>query len=210
MGKKWVFNSLVTSDNDPIGLLAYSLYKFQKDEIGKKLRSGDMKEPEIAQQLSSFHDATLHSDTALRDFRDKAVRMIELIGEKTVEAHRKRIVKEYEAKSEILTEEKKEFDKSVRTHDRMVKKEKTKIKNNLLEQFRTTVDDTPKKSTFRKVFNWLVGGFSGIAAQIIVIVITFGLLAIFTSNTDQLVKKFAENIAASITSSPNVDMTPPP
>ncbi|EOX4435194.1 hypothetical protein ACLAC2_004681, partial [Vibrio alginolyticus] len=204
MAKKWVFNALVKSENDPIGLLAYALYKFQKDEIGQSLRSEGKNEEEISQRLSNFHDDTLRSSSSLEQFRSKAVTIIELLGQKAGETLVKNKVEELEKKQTALKKEQVQLDKDKKELQKSLKKEKTKIKNELLEQFKLTVNDTPKKSGWRKLGEWLLGGFSGIAAQIIVVIFSFGLLTLLYGNSENLIKKFSDGITASLSSTPQI------
>lgn len=204
MAKKWVFNALVQSDNDPIGLLAYALYKFQKDEIGTSLRSENETEDEIAKQLSQFHDNTLRSQSSLEDFRNKAVMLVELIGEKAGESLVKAKIDKLNIKSATLDKEKKQLEKDRKEFHKTLNKAKTKMKAELLEQFKSTVDDTPKKSKRGKVFSWLLGGFSGIAAQILVVVFSFGALTLYYGSGDALMKKFADSITSSLSATPTV------
>ncbi|WP_063664741.1 hypothetical protein [Aliivibrio fischeri] len=204
MAKKWVFNALVKSDNDPIGLLAYALYKFQKDEIGKSLRSENETEEEIAKQLSNFHDSTLRSHSSLEDFRNKAVTLVSLIGEKAGESLVKATTDDLNTKLAIVEKEKAQLEKDRKGFQKMLNKEKTKIKAELLEQFKATVENTPKKNRLEKFTSWLLGGFSGIAAQLIVVVFTFGVLALYYGSGDALMKKFSDSITSSLSTPPTV------
>ncbi|NRD74487.1 hypothetical protein HQQ94_14830 [Shewanella sp. VB17] len=198
MTKKWVFNALVQSNNDPIGLLAYALYKFRKDEIAKALGNKGKSGPEIAKRLENFHDDTLCSQTALDDFRSKAIRMANLIGETLS----KETIEEYQNKSTILEQDRKQLEKEQNEFNKILSKEQTKLKNELLDKFKTVVNDTPKKSNTRKCIDWIAGGFSGIVAQIIVLVFTFGVLSIYTGSSEKLAKSFAQGIVSSMTASP--------
>lgn len=204
MAKKWVFNALVQSDNDPIGLLAYALYKFQKDEIGTSLRSENETEDEIAKQLSQFHDNTLRSQSSLEDFRNKAVMLVELIGEKAGESLVKAKLEKIKIKSAALDKEKIQLEKDRKEFQKTLNKEKTKMKADLLEQFKNAANDTPKKSILEKVTSWLLGGFSGIAAQILVVIFSFGVLTIYYGSSDALMKKFADSITSSLSATPTV------
>ncbi|WP_099081240.1 hypothetical protein, partial [Vibrio sp. PID17_43] len=204
MAKKWVFNALVKSENDPIGLLAYALYKFQKDEIGQSLRAEGKSETEISERLANFHDDTLRSSSSLEQFRTKAVTIIELLGQKAGETLVKNQTDELEKKQALLKKEQAELEKNKKELQKSLNREKTKIKNDLLEQFKITVNDTPKRSGIRKFGEWLLGGFSGIVAQIIVVIFSFGLLTLFYGNNDNLIKKLSDGITASISSTPQV------
>lgn len=207
MAKKWVFNALVKSENDPIGLLAYALYKFQKDEIGQSLRSEGLDEGEITKRLSNFHDDTLRTNSSLEQFRSKAVTVVELIGQKAGEALIKSQTEELSKKQSLLEKNQAQFEKDRKEFQKTLKKEKTKIKAELLERFKITVDDTPKKSGWRKCGEWLLGGFSGLIAQVIVLVFSFGMLTLAYGDSDSLIKKFSDGIASSLSSRPSI-LTP--
>ena len=57
--KEWVFEKLVASETDAIGLLAYALYKHEKHELACKLRKSGASEGDIDSQVSTFHNQAL-------------------------------------------------------------------------------------------------------------------------------------------------------
>ncbi|MEQ9721310.1 hypothetical protein ABQG65_08950 [Yersinia alsatica] len=75
--KKWVFAELVKDPNDPEQLIAYAIYKADKDDHARQCRSRDMSEAQINQELERFHDGKAYLTRQLEDYRSKAKRTID-------------------------------------------------------------------------------------------------------------------------------------
>ncbi|KFW99663.1 hypothetical protein [Pectobacterium carotovorum] len=55
--KRWVFSELVKDPNDPEQLIAYAMYKGDKDELAVKSRQErGLSEAQIEKELQQFHD----------------------------------------------------------------------------------------------------------------------------------------------------------
>lgn len=75
--KKWVFTELVQDSDDPMQLIAYAMYKADKDDHAIQCRTRLMSEEKISEELSRFHDSIAHSSRKLDDYRDKARSLID-------------------------------------------------------------------------------------------------------------------------------------
>ena len=69
--KKWVYKELVTDKDDVQGIIAYSIYKANKDQLATSLRADGKNEDEITVQLNTFHDHTLLNN-GIDEYREKA------------------------------------------------------------------------------------------------------------------------------------------
>lgn len=103
MEKKWVFEELVESDRDFVGLIAYALYKDQKHRLAVSLREQGKTEDEIADKVQTFHDSVIHSGH-LSDYTNKSTKLVEGL----VEEVEKELVKNFDAG---LAQFKAEYDK---------------------------------------------------------------------------------------------------
>ena len=75
--KKWVFTELVKDANDPEQLIAYAMYKADKDDRATQCRNRQMNDAQMNTELESFHDGIAHSTRQLDDYRDKARRTVD-------------------------------------------------------------------------------------------------------------------------------------
>lgn len=75
--KKWVFTELVKDSNDPEQLIAYAMYKADKDDRANQCRTRGMTDDQVNTELESFHDGIAHSERQLDDYRGKARRTVD-------------------------------------------------------------------------------------------------------------------------------------
>ncbi|WP_210467523.1 hypothetical protein [Vibrio crassostreae] len=202
--KKWVFNLLVKSPNDSIGLLAYALYKYRKADLAENLRKSGKTDKEIATQLSSFHENTVNSESTLEDFRVKAKELVFQMGDAAGNAMYKDTLQKLEVREQELKKLEQEFTKEKTKFDETLKKAKTKQRNELIDQLKAAVQNTPPKSKSTRFKDWIVGGAAGIAAQVLLLVITLGCLTIVSGGSDALIKKFVDKTVSTLISTPNV------
>ncbi|WP_342321641.1 hypothetical protein AAEY27_15775 [Kosakonia sp. BYX6] len=72
MDSRWVFKELVNGDDDKIGLLAYSLYKYDKSEYAEVLRLSGGTDEQINAELKIFHRQTVNTPGRIKGYRHKA------------------------------------------------------------------------------------------------------------------------------------------
>lgn len=75
--KKWVFTELVQDLNDPEQLIAYAMYKADKDDLAVQCCARLLPEEEIVTRLVSFHESIAYSEKRLQDYREKAKRAVD-------------------------------------------------------------------------------------------------------------------------------------
>ncbi|TYL42682.1 hypothetical protein [Dickeya sp. ws52] len=63
--KSWVFQLLVKSPEDSIGLIAYSFYKLEKNQYAEKLRTTGKTTQEIDLAVKQFHEQVVHTQLRL-------------------------------------------------------------------------------------------------------------------------------------------------
>lgn len=202
--KKWVFNLLVKSPTDSIGLLAYALYKYRKADLAENLRKSGKTDIEIATQLSSFHENTVNSESTLEDFRVKAKELVFQMGDAAGNAMYKDTLQKLETREQELKKSEQEFTKEKTKFDDTLKKAKTKQRNELIDQLKAAVQNTPARSKSTRFMDWIVGGAAGIAAQVLLLVITLGCLTIAFGGSDALIKKFVDKTVSTLVSTPSV------
>ena len=69
---KYVFTALVSDKNDPMQLMAYSIYKADKNEIAETLVVANKTPGEIEAGLQNFHDSVINSPSLLLNYHARA------------------------------------------------------------------------------------------------------------------------------------------
>lgn len=69
---KYVFTALVSDKNDPMQLMAYSIYKADKNEIAETLVTANKQPAEIVAGLQNFHDSVINSPSLLLNYHARA------------------------------------------------------------------------------------------------------------------------------------------
>lgn len=74
--KKWAFTELVKNPDNTEELIAYAMYKADKDALANSQKA--MKVPELQMQsaLQAFHDSVATTPRLLQNYRDRAITMI--------------------------------------------------------------------------------------------------------------------------------------
>lgn len=170
MTKKWVFESLVTDDKDAIGLIAYALYKNEKHTLASNLRKQGKLEPEIQQEVNTFHDQTLQNNS-LTHYRERATTYLSEIIERVQKDEHEKYLKE-KAKLE-------------KQHGNALKNQKTKILKNMREY------QHANKSFVEKLSAWLLSGIPGIVSSFIITCFILGASMLLVSE-DRRQEVFAE------------------
>ena len=69
---KHVFTALVSDKDDPMQLMAYAIYKADKNEIAETLITTSKTPSEIEAGLKSFHDSVINSPSLLVNYHTRA------------------------------------------------------------------------------------------------------------------------------------------
>lgn len=173
--KKWVFKLLVKDDKDFVGLVAYSLYKHRKNEIAEDHRSSGMLEAEISTKLQAFHDESTVGATAINQYRERGKAILEDI---IAQAEERRDAIHQSTLAQLKKEHAKELSKC---H----KKAMDEI------AAAASVTKNSKDHWLRKTALWLISGMPGAVSTVVLVVVIYGLMALFSS--DEKRKEIAAN-----------------
>jgi predicted membrane chloride channel (bestrophin family) len=164
MSKKWVFEELVSGDKDFVGLIAYSLYKFQKHTLATNLRQSGSKEDEIALQTQNFHDATINSGQ-MDALNTKASQMLNDMVEQTLASQEKVVSNKVQ---ELMKNHRQELEKKDQKH-----------KKELLTQERKLITKITRLSVanehwLSRLWKWV---WSGVPSACATLLVTFLIYA---------------------------------
>jgi hypothetical protein len=67
-----VFTALVNDKNQPLELMAYAIYKADKNEIAESLKAAQKTQPQIEAEIKAFHDLVLNSTSLLQNYHVRA------------------------------------------------------------------------------------------------------------------------------------------
>ncbi|GAB2200886.1 hypothetical protein [Sessilibacter sp. MAH4] len=178
MNKKWVFESLVKDDKDAIGLIAYALYKHKKHNLANNLRADGASDVQIEQQVKTFHDQALLSDS-LNDYREMAVTYFDAL---ISEAEEK-----YNEKQRLQKKAHEDKVKSLKLlHEKEIKNLNTKHINELKRQEANLLKKIKEyslthKSVFEKLVHWLFSGIPSTISTFLLTALFLGSVLFFTS-----------------------------
>lgn len=208
MQKKWVFSSLVTKDDDVVGLIAYALYKHRKDELARGLRAQGKDEEEISTELVHYHDNMVNQQSQLNDWREKASQIIAAIAKDASNKAIERKNNELENERKGLQDEKNRLanlEARLRAKQNKIPSDiEAGIKKGLSEFVMDAAKHIGKPTIPQKIGSWLIGGFSGYAAGIILVFLAWAYLA---GTSDQSIKEqiltgFTKSVTEYVTTNP--------
>ena len=164
--KKWVFTELVQDSDEPEQLIAYAMYKADKDDLAIQCRARLLPEADIVVELTRFHDSIAYSERRLQDYRDKAKRAVDqLVGSVS-----ERVADAYDQTIATMT------------NDHQI---------DLQEKWKKWGEDAALYSAHLKqpvwytrfgkgILSWLGGGVSGLLATAISTLLIVGAVSLFT------------------------------
>lgn len=181
MVEKWVFEEIVEDDKDIIGLVAYALYKQRKHTLGVSLREQGKDEDLIREELKSFHNQALQSNS-LDDYRARGKIFLD----------------------EIVHSIEEEFSKERRLLEEQTKKRLSAEKSKILKD----IENYQRANQLwrEKILNWFLSGLSTTFSSLLITCLIVGVLVLSVS-TDRR-QKILENIAADYFSVPQIQTQP--
>lgn len=200
--RKWVFQLLVRDSNDPIGLIAYSLYKYAKAELAANLKEDGVSDEKINSELKIFHDQTIATQSQLDNYRQRAEHLVLELGELSGKAMFRDSLDDLELKKSKLAAEQATLNRDKANYQKDLQKEKTKQTKELIDQFRTAVKNTPKRSKKEAFAAWLHNGAYSLSSQIVIIAFIFGVALILNGGNEQLQRKISDSFVSVLLSSP--------
>lgn len=164
--KKWMFTELVQNPDDPEQLIAYAMYKADKDDLATQCHARQVSEEGIVAELTSFHDSIAYSDRRLQDYRDKARRTVDQLAGRVSD----RVAAVYDQRISMMT---------------------NNHQLDLQEKWKTWGENAALYSAHlmrpawyvragKDILSWLGGGVSGLLATAISTLLIVGILSLFT------------------------------
>lgn len=187
--KKWVFTELVKDSNDPEQLIAYAMYKADKDDRANQCRSRRMNADQVNTELESFHDGIAYSDRQLDDYRDKARRAIDqlivTVGQGVASTYEQRIIDLQAAHEAELKKKWVEWGESAAVYSANL----TKL-------------HWAKRLVFW-ILGWISGGVSGLLATVVTTIVLVGIISLTRPGIRDTAREALKNgVDALIPSSP--------
>lgn len=167
--QKWVFNELVKDSTKPEQLIAYALYKADKDDQAMAARNRNLTKQEIDVELANFHDQLASSPRRLQAYRDKANEVIKNI----VTAVSANIEAKYKKQQADLE-----------------KKHKQELKSHGAEwQKKVNAYTQPKIPLWKSFIKWLFSGIPGLLSTVLVAAIIVGAVGLFNGASRGVAKQ---------------------
>lgn len=219
MDKRWVFRELAKKENgelSAVGLVAYALYKAQKDELASSLREEGKEEDEIQKELEIFHDTTVRNKRAQKLLIEKAIDVISNATDVAVKAQTENLQKQFDdLKKKLDNEHSKRLSKLQRQESAFKKHKEAEIQRLRKEEVDKLVDLAGKYKKpegfadvsihlIIKFLMWLWNGLGGLVALVLVGTLMFGIVA---KNADEqtqnrIIKHWVEWVAGSLLTDP--------
>ncbi|MGM3192754.1 hypothetical protein ACS25B_17855 [Dickeya dadantii subsp. dieffenbachiae] len=187
--KSWVFQLLVKSPEDSIGLIAYSFYKLEKNQYAEKLRANGQSDREIDLAVKQFHDQVVNTQRRLDSYRDNARTMFSRL----LEDWEEKIRKDYQQQLDIIDKKnseiehlKTEIDKQNQTiirNDTIRNKAVEDAKEEAIREFFRAASRKEKQKVpiVLRILFWIWSGFSGIIASVILFIFLYGIVGLLTT-----------------------------
>lgn len=195
MSQRWVFDALVKDREDKIGLIAYSLYKFEKNELAHRINSEGKTSAQIRSELKIFHNHAL-GDSRIQGFRDHA----EVVIRDLIEQIEEDLRDEYQLQLDHVNTLLDDYDALQATINNFPKIIKQERENAILD-FHRAVTRKESRETGRTIrtLKWFRDGFQGVIAAILLALVIYGLCALALSPDDRqgIIDKAYNNLKAS-------------
>ncbi|WP_449567069.1 hypothetical protein [Lelliottia nimipressuralis] len=152
--KKWVFSELVKDSDDLSQLIAYAIYKADKDGVAIGYRAQGNSETEIQAKLDSYHDSVATTPRLQQSCHERASSLIiMLVNDIAAETQQKAAQQITAIKAE---------------HKKALAKEGKKAVEEYHKKIKQSVAEKQTKLGWLKEFT--VSGFSGVWATIVLII----------------------------------------
>ncbi|HBM2903936.1 TPA: hypothetical protein MB376_005064 [Klebsiella pneumoniae] len=195
MSQRWVFDALVKDREDKIGLIAYSLYKFEKNELANRLNSEGKTPTQIRSELRTFHDHAL-GDSRIEGFRNHAEVIIRDLMDQIEEDLRAEYQLQFDNVNTLL-DDYDSLQATIKDFPNVIKRER----ENAILEFHRAVTRKESRETGRiiRAIKWVRDGFQGVIAAILLALFIYGLCALALSPDDRqgIVDKAYNNFKAS-------------
>lgn len=198
MTKQWVFIELVKDDNDLEGLISYAIYKHRKNELAFAEKTKGKSEAEIDSAVRSYHNAVLASKSMQKDFREKAVKIIDVAISNATKAIVDKQKSIHDNKMSQLDKKEQELISLEKKNEESLRKERHKIRNDELSRIRKAAKTISQESFGWRLVKWLGSGLSGIIATTLVVIFSLGIMSL--SGSDEQKQQLTQQIIKSLIS----------
>ncbi|MDM3392526.1 MULTISPECIES: hypothetical protein [Citrobacter] len=186
--KKWVFSELVKDSNDLSQLIAYAIYKADKDSVANGCRAQGKTEEEIQEALDAYHDSVATTLRLQQSCHDRAAVLMTTVA------------------NGIVADAKQKADQKIAAIEGDNKKALAKEGKKAVEEYHKKI----KQSVAQKQTKWewfkefTVSGFSGVWATIVLIVAVWiiSMAAAPKSERDHLTGNLFQRMWNYVNSSP--------
>ncbi|HHR6130394.1 TPA: hypothetical protein ACS72K_002012 [Providencia alcalifaciens] len=209
MSKRWVYTELVKDKDDTQGFLAYSLYKFEKNELAEALRAEGKTERKIDEELKTFHRQTVSSAARIQNYREKAEKIIENIFDQLDE----NIREGYEAQLEGANEQARKIEQltdEIKQLNSAHGKELNDAREEAVLHFyrAAATHKANKQGWLLKTMKWQWNGFAGVFAAILFAIGIYGICTLILpqQSRDDVVNGAISNLKNSFFQQPNVKL----
>ncbi|KAB7680420.1 hypothetical protein GBN23_06385 [Plesiomonas shigelloides] len=204
MTKQWVFIELVKDDNDLEGLISYAIYKHRKNELALAEKAKGKTESEIDSAVRSYHNAVLASQSMQKDFREKAVKIIDVAVSNAIKAIVDKQKSIHDSKIRQLEKKEQELSAREKKQEETLKKERQKVRNEELAKIRQAAQNHSKENLVWRFLKWLGSGLSGIISTTLVVIFSLGLMSLLGSDAQkqQLTQHIIEALVSLFTTPP--------
>lgn len=209
--KKWVFKELVKNDKDPIGLIAYSLYKCEKNKKATSLKEEGLSQDEIKKRLDDFQSYIVDSSKILSGFTKEAEQVIS----DSIAVVKKKMEDEYVERYSTVEKHAKEFQRKRKELEireeklgKLEKKEKNKIIKKIRQEecnkIKSAAIEHTQSHWFKRSLWWVWSGFASVTAVFIICGVFFLYIGITSSEAEKtsLRSKLSLFLVESVTKPP--------
>lgn len=177
--KQWVFTRLVEDTDDTRQLIAYAIYKADKDDYAKQLLRRRLPESQLPAYLERYHDSIAYSERQLDHYRDKAACIID------------RLVLSVSQQSQYACEQK---IASLKSHHREeLEKKWIEWGKNATAYSAFLTKPGWSATLMNGVFKWILSGISGLLATLFSTLLIVGTLSLFAPDMRSAARNILKN-----------------
>ncbi len=177
--KQWVFTRLVMDTDDTRQLIAYAIYKADKDDYAKQLLRRRLPESQLPAYLERYHDSIAYSERQLDHYRDKAACIID------------RLVLRVSQQVQFASDQKIALLKS--DHKEELEKKWIEWGNNAAAYSAYVAKPRWPATLMHGFIKWMLSGISGLLATLFSTLLIVGTLSLFAPEMRSAARNILKN-----------------